>query len=182
MGFFVLTARAGVKSGRPVWLFSVGREQKALPALLFRLTFVFGALYPPLWEAWAIYSGWAQLWNTVHDGAAEILGLLVMSVGAALALAAQRHMGASWRIGAAEGHQGAIVDDGPFALSRNPVFVGQAILFVGSLAVFPSIPQAVAVAALLAAIHLQVVIEERVLAAELGQPYADYKLRVRRWL
>lgn len=182
MGFLVLTARAGVKAGRPVWLFSVGRERQALPALLFRLTFVFGALYPPLWEACSIYSGRAQLWNTVHDGAAEILGLLVMSVGAALALAAQRHMGASWRIGAAEGHQGAIVDDGPFALSRNPVFVGQAILFVGSLAVFPSIPQAVAVAALLAAIHLQVVIEERVLAAELGLPYADYKLRVRRWL
>lgn len=182
MGFLVLTARAGVKAGRPVWLFSVGREPQALPALLFRLTFVFGALYPPLWEAWIIYSRRAQLWNTVHDGAAEILGLLVMSVGAALALAAQQHMGASWRIGAAEGHQGAIVDDGPFALSRNPVFVGQAILFVGSLAVFPSIPQAVAVAALLAAIHLQVVIEERVLAAELGQPYADYKLRVRRWL
>jgi protein-S-isoprenylcysteine O-methyltransferase Ste14 len=182
MGFLVLTASAAAKAGRPVWLFGVGRERQALPALLFRLTFVFGALYPPLWEAWAIYSGRAQLWSSLHDGALEILGLLVMSIGAALALTAQWHMGASWRIGAAEGHQGAIVDDGPFAVSRNPVFVGQALLFMGSLAVFPSIPQAVAAVALLAAIHLQVVIEERVLAAELGQPYADYRRRVRRWL
>ena len=180
--FFVLTAKAAEKAGRPVWLFGVGRERQALPALLFRLTFVFGAFYPPLWEAWAIYDGRTQLWSSLHEGAFEIAGLLVMAAGAVLALAAQRHMGASWRIGAAKGHQGAIVDDGPFAISRNPVFVGQALLFIGSLAVFPSIPQAVAVAALLAAIHLQVVIEERVLAAELGQPYADYRRRVRRWL
>ncbi|WP_137157488.1 isoprenylcysteine carboxylmethyltransferase family protein [Rhizobium sp. FKL33] len=182
MGFMVLTATAAKKAGRPVWLFGVGKERQALPALLFRLTFIFGAIYPPLWEAWSIYSGRTQLWSSLHDGTLEIFGLLVMAIGVVLALAAQRHMGASWRIGAAEGHQGAIVDDGPFAISRNPVFVGQALLFIGSLAVFPSEPQAVAVAALLAAIHLQVVIEERVLAAELGQPYADYKLRVRRWL
>lgn len=182
MGFLALTARAAAKAGRPVWLFGVGKERQALPALLFRLTFVFGAFYPPLWETWAIYSGQTQLWPSLHDGAFEITGLLVMAAGAALALAAQLHMGASWRIGAAEGHQGAIVDNGPFAFSCNPVFVGQALLFVGSLAVFPSVPQAFAVAALLAAIHLQVVIEERVLATELGQPYADYRQRVRRWL
>jgi protein-S-isoprenylcysteine O-methyltransferase Ste14 len=180
--FLVLTAKAAEKAGRPVWLFGVGRERQALPALLFRLTFVFGAFFPPLWEAWAIYDAGTQLWSSLHEGAFEIAGLFVMAGGAVLALAAQRHMGASWRIGTAEGHQGAIVDDGPFAISRNPVFVGQALLFMGSLAVFPSIPQAVAVAALLAAIHLQVVIEERVLAAELGQLYADYKRRVRRWL
>lgn len=182
VAFFVLTAKAAEKAGRPVWLFGVGRERQALPALLFRLTFVFGAFYPPLREAWAIYGGQAQLWSGLLDGGSEIIGLLVMAAGAVLALGAQRHMGASWRIGAAEGHQGAMVDDGPFAISRNPVFAGQALLFIGSVAVFPSIPHAVAVAALLAAIHRQVVIEERVLAGDLGQPYADYRRRVRRWL
>lgn len=91
-------------------------------------------------------------------------------------------MGASWRIGAAEGELGPIVDNGPFAISRNPVFVGQALLFVGLFLVLPSLIQGALTLALLVAIVLQVRIEERVLVRSLGQPYRDYQQRVRRWL
>ena len=91
-------------------------------------------------------------------------------------------MGANWRIGAAEGEIGKIVDDGPFAISRNPVFVGQALLFVGLFFVFPGVVSLALTIALLVAIHLQVRIEERVLASNLGEPYAAYVRRVPRWL
>ena len=77
---------------------------------------------------------------------------------------------------------GAIVDSGPFAISRNPVFLGQALLFIGLFIVLPSLIQAALTLALLFAIALQVRIEERVLAAAYGQPYRDYASRVRRWL
>lgn len=182
VGFFVLTARASRRAGRSVWLFGVGNQPQALSAVLFRLAFAAGALYPTLSVVWTAYTGAALPWTRFADGVQEVLGLAMMAAGATFALWAQWHMGASWRIGAAEGHQGGIVDNGPFAFSRNPVFVGQAALFAGSVAVFPSIVQAAVLAALVLAIHLQVKVEERVLGRELGEPYAEYRRRVRRWL
>jgi len=62
------------------------------------------------------------------------------------------------------------------------VFVGQAVLCIGLFIVLPSLIQAGLTFALLVAIRLQVAIEERVLAASLGQPYLAYRARVRRWL
>ncbi|MCP6231918.1 hypothetical protein NL428_27970, partial [Klebsiella pneumoniae] len=62
------------------------------------------------------------------------------------------------------------------------VFVGQALLFGGLLFVLPSLVQAAITLALLIAIQLQVAIEERVLEADLGNPYRAYKQRVHRWL
>lgn len=112
----------------------------------------------------------------------DALGHLFVVIGACLAILSQRHMGASWRIGAADGEVGTIVDDGPFAFSRNPVFVGQGLLFTGLFIALPSTIQALLTTALLIAIVLQVRIEERVLARTIGQPYRNYCRRVRRWL
>ncbi|CAD5289107.1 conserved membrane hypothetical protein [Bosea sp. 62] len=182
ISFFVLSTLLAEEAGRPVWLFGRGKEKQTLPALLFRLAFA-GAVLWPLWLA--------AFGNPVKDdplAAAldgpwfDVLGHLLVVIGAGVALLSQRAMGSSWRIGAAEGEQGAIVDSGPFAISRNPVFVGQALLFIGLFIVLPSLVQAALTLALLIAIRLQVAIEERVLSASLGQPYLVYKARVRRWL
>lgn len=182
VSFIVLSTLLAEEAGRPVWLFGKGREKQTLPALLFRLAFA-GAVLWPLWLA--------AFGNPVADdplAAAldgpwfDVLGHLLVVGGAGVALLSQRAMGSSWRIGAAEGEQGSIVDSGPFAISRNPVFVGQALLFIGLFIVLPSLIQAALTLALLIAIRLQVGIEERVLAASLGQPYLAYKARVRRWL
>jgi protein-S-isoprenylcysteine O-methyltransferase Ste14 len=181
VSFLAMSAILAREAGRPVWLFDKGSEKQMLPALLFRLAFV-GAVLWPLWLA--------ALGNPVtNDPLAaaldgpwfDVLGHLLVVLGACTALLSQRYMGTSWRIGAAEGQQGAIVDGGPFAISRNPVFLGQALLFVGLFIVLPSLVQAALTLALLVAIRLQVAIEERVLAASLGEPYLAYKARVRRW-
>lgn len=91
-------------------------------------------------------------------------------------------MGVSWRIGAAFGHLSDIVDTGPFRLPRNPVFVGQCVLFIGLLIVFPTVIQFLISIGLLVAVRLQVGIEERVLVGWTGEDYQAYKRRVRRWL
>jgi protein-S-isoprenylcysteine O-methyltransferase Ste14 len=67
-------------------------------------------------------------------------------------------------------------------VSRNPVFVGQAVLFAGLFLVVPGCVQALLTAALIVAIHLQVRIEEKVLAETLGEPYLAYMARVSRWV
>ena len=182
ISFLAMSAILAKEAGRSVWLFGNGKERQTLPALLFRLAFA-GALLWPLWlAAFGNPLKADPLTAALERPWFDVLGHLFVVIGACIALLSQRHMGTSWRIGAAEGEQGAIVDSGPFAISRNPVFVGQALLFIGLFIVLPSLVQAALTLALLLAIRLQVGVEERVLAASLGQPYLAYKARVRRWL
>lgn len=179
--FFSLTAYAAHESGQKIWLFSIGEERQVLPAWMFRLAFAGAALWPLIRAA-------ADLWpddpvRVALDGTAlDLIGHLLVAIGAVLAAASQMHMGTSWRIGAAEGRIGAMVMDGPFVFSRNPVFVGQMLLFTGLFCVFPSSIQGLLTVALFVAVHLQVRIEERVLARTIGAPYLAYKAEVNRWL
>jgi protein-S-isoprenylcysteine O-methyltransferase Ste14 len=180
-GFLLLTARLAKRSQQPVWLFTKGGERQTVPALLFRLAFFLGALLP-LVTLWLEPQRSIWLLDRRDPGAAiRILGMAMVLAGSLIALYAQHYMGKSWRIGAAEGHLGAIVDTGPFGLSRNPVFVGQMLLFAGLVLVFPSVLQLAVALALTVAVILQVKIEERVLAKELGPAYDAYRRRVRRW-
>lgn len=182
VSFLAMSAILAKEAGRPVWLFGRGSERQTLPALLFRLAFI-GAVLWPLWLAAFGNPVRRDPLTAALDGPwFDVLGHLLVVIGACVALLSQRYMGPSWRIGAAEGEVGAIVDNGPFAISRNPVFVGQGLLFIGLVIVLPSLVQAALTLALLIAIRLQVAVEERVLAASLGEPYLAYKARVRRWL
>jgi protein-S-isoprenylcysteine O-methyltransferase Ste14 len=182
ISFLALSAILAREAGRPVWLFGKGRERQALPALLFRIAFAGAVLWPLVLATLGNPVPNDRLARLLDNEWFDVLGHLLVVVGACLAIIAQRHMGVSWRIGAAEGEIGAIVDTGPFAFSRNPVFVGQAMLFVGLFIVLPSVVQAGLTLALLIAIGLQVRIEERVLLASLGEPYRLYQGRVRRWV
>jgi protein-S-isoprenylcysteine O-methyltransferase Ste14 len=77
----------------------------------------------------------------------------------------------------------AVIDTGPFARSRNPLYVGLLVLSAG-LALLAGSAWA------LAALPLEwallrwgaVLPEERYLAAKFGAAYDDYTARVRRWL
>ncbi|MGO4675601.1 isoprenylcysteine carboxylmethyltransferase family protein [Bosea sp. 2YAB26] len=182
ISFLAMSAILAKEAGRPIWLFGKGSEPQGVPALLFRIAFIGGVLWP---------LGLAIFGNPIKadplaiwlDGPwFDVFGHLLVVVGACIAIISQRFMGVSWRIGAAEGELGPIVDGGPFAISRNPVFVGQAVLFTGLFIVLPNLIQIALTLALFAAIALQVRIEERVLAASLGEPYRDYQRRVRRWI
>lgn len=175
--FLFLTAQSARAAGRSVWLFGLG-ERQGLPALLFRLAFIGGLAYPLLLAAGA--EPFPEI--VALPAPVRAAGLALALLGALFAIRAQHYMGASWRIGSAAGHSGAIVDSGPFRLSRNPVFVGQVALFAGLLLVRPDAVQLALTVAVVVAVWLQVRIEEKVLERDLGAPYRAYRLRVRRWL
>jgi protein-S-isoprenylcysteine O-methyltransferase Ste14 len=180
ISFLAMSAILAKEAGRPVWLFGKGGGQ-TLPALLFRLAFAGSVLWPLAIATFGDPIKGDPMTRWFDGPWYDLLGHLLCVIGASIALISQRYMGASWRIGAAEGEQGPIVDSGPFAISRNPVFVGQAVLFAGLFIVLPNLVQAAFTLALLVAIALQVRIEERVLAASLGEPYREYQRKVRRW-
>ncbi|TCR59331.1 isoprenylcysteine carboxylmethyltransferase family protein [Bosea sp. BK604] len=181
ISFLAMSAILAKEAGRPIWLFGKGGGQ-TVPALLFRIAFAGSVLWPLVIAAFGdpIANDPIAHW---FDGTwYDLLGHLFCVIGACIAIISQRYMGASWRIGAAAGEQGPIVESGPFAISRNPVFVGQALLFIGLFIVLPNLIQAALTLALLITIWLQVRIEERVLATSLGEPYLAYRRKVRRWL
>ena len=81
------------------------------------------------------------------------------------------------------GRATALVRDGAFRVSRNPLYLGLLLLFAG-LSFLANSPWMLALAApLLAALRLIAIgPEERYLEARFGPAYRAYRAEVRRWL
>ena len=77
----------------------------------------------------------------------------------------------------------ALITSGAYRWSRNPMYAGLAITYVGgALRAGSWWPLALLPAVLLAVTRLVIRPEEQYLGARFGQAYADYRARVRRWL
>jgi protein-S-isoprenylcysteine O-methyltransferase Ste14 len=78
---------------------------------------------------------------------------------------------------------GALVSQGPYSLTRNPMYLALTVMYVGitfvANAVWPLVflPEAIALVYLFA-----IRAEEDYLSREFGEAYASYRSRVRRWL
>lgn len=76
-----------------------------------------------------------------------------------------------------------LVAAGPYRFSRNPIYVGFAITYVGlAVAMDSPITLALLFPCLILIDRYVIAREERYLEARFGQPYRDYRARVRRWL
>jgi protein-S-isoprenylcysteine O-methyltransferase Ste14 len=179
--FLMLSVVAAKQANRSIWLFNSGERAQRLTGWAFRIGFTAAVMWPPI-RMWAGGLPGDPVPGFLQGAVSAVLGHLLVAVGAVVALVSQYHMGSAWRIGAAEGEQEALVQTGPFAISRNPVFVGQAILFTGLFLAFSDIAQFIISAAVLASMLAQARIEERVLKASFGKEYEDYAARVPRWL
>jgi protein-S-isoprenylcysteine O-methyltransferase Ste14 len=77
----------------------------------------------------------------------------------------------------------ALVVSGIFRHTRNPMYLGMTLLYLGLALLFGDVVTLALLLPVLGAIRWGVIArEERYLAARFGQPYFDYKARVRRWL
>jgi len=122
-------------------------------------------------------------WVGAHWPAVRLLGDALIVSGIALDLWAMATM---WR-GRANilPHRAAtaLVTHGPFALSRNPIYLGNTCLLAGAGLAFGIVwflPVALLAAGLTA--HLAIAREEAHLNARFGADWRDYRLRVNRWI
>ena len=77
----------------------------------------------------------------------------------------------------------AIVTTGPYRFSRNPLYVGLTLLYLGLASAFNTWWGAILLVPILAVMHRGVVRrEERYLEQKFGEPYRQYCSRVRRYL
>ncbi len=142
--------------------------------------------WPPIIYLAAVFAAlgaWRVLPIGVGDSAtAPVIGWLVLAGGLALDVAAmltlRRHAANVLPHRAAT----ALVTTGPYAVSRNPIYLGNTIALIGAAGAFGNIwfiP-----AALLAAAAVQEMAirrEEAHLAARFGEAWTDYALRTPRW-
>lgn len=180
--FLFGTVQTASSIGRRVWLFGTARGCDRLAALGFRGAFVLAVAGPLLWLAVPALHKADPLWADDRASLLTVIGAVLACLGAALALFAQWTMGASWRVGVQAEETGKLVSGGLFRVSRNPTFLGQALLLTGVALAVSSMPTAIAPLLFLWSAHIQIRSEEAALLATHGQAYADYMARTPRWI
>jgi len=77
----------------------------------------------------------------------------------------------------------AIVSDGPFRFTRNPMYLSLCLLNLGIALLWCDLVSVLLTAVLAAVLHYGVIVrEERYLERKFGDAYSAYRGRVRRWL
>ena len=77
----------------------------------------------------------------------------------------------------------AIVTDGPFRFSRNPIYVANSIVYLGLALAFDTAWPLFLFVPMMMVLYWGIILrEERYLEAKFGEAYLEYKTRVRRWL
>jgi protein-S-isoprenylcysteine O-methyltransferase Ste14 len=77
----------------------------------------------------------------------------------------------------------AIADDGIYAITRNPMYLGMAFVYLALMLLASSLGALMLFPALIVIIRTQVIArEEAYLDRKFGQAYLDYKSKTRRWL
>jgi protein-S-isoprenylcysteine O-methyltransferase Ste14 len=108
-------------------------------------------------------------------------GIAITVLGELIRLWGVHHIGAISRTRSER--LGPLVASGPFALLRNPLYVGNIGLWVGFALTARLVWLAAAIFVLLAAeYHAIVRWEEALLESRLGQAYQDYAAHVPRWM
>jgi protein-S-isoprenylcysteine O-methyltransferase Ste14 len=75
-----------------------------------------------------------------------------------------------------------LVSTGPYAHTRNPMYLGHLIFLTGLALAFQSWLAAMITIATAAWFHVRVLRDEKRLEVQLGRPYVDYRVRVKRWI
>jgi protein-S-isoprenylcysteine O-methyltransferase Ste14 len=143
------------------------------PVALFYFYTVFAAAFHwPLVSSQRFY----------HSQLGSWIGVGLCFGGVLMLMASLVSFGRSFRVGIDDDHPDKLVTTGVFAFSRNPIYVGFALVLVGQFLVFPNwIPLAYLLAGLWL-LHRQVLREESFMRTHYGREYEEYCARVRRYV
>ncbi len=104
------------------------------------------------------------------------LGMLASVGGALLHLSARRVIGAAWSTRPEEPTR--LVEKGPYAIVRHPLYLGLVLLGAGSMAAHPSLPTIAGGLGLLVGLASKILREERAMASTFGSRWEAYRRRV----
>lgn len=144
-------------------------------------------LYPPHVFALAVVAmailGWLLPGAIVIGGYWRTIAIVPGVASLALAVTAFRGFGAADTTVVPFEHSNALVTTGPFALTRNPLYLSLALLLAAIATALGSLTPWLGVIGFVVAIdRLFIGREEQMLAERFGADYGDYRSKVRRWI
>jgi protein-S-isoprenylcysteine O-methyltransferase Ste14 len=114
---------------------------------------------------------------------ARLAGVVCLLVGAGLAHSGEKVMHRAGTNVRPDRPTTALVTEGPFRYSRNPLYVGVTLMYTGLALLIPALwPLLLLVPVLLVMRWGVIAREERYLERKFGEPYRAYLARVRRWI
>ena len=151
---------------------SGGARVRLIPPVVYFAPFsVMWALH--LWRPWTV-PGAITL---------TVAGLALVLLGIALTVWAVTTMTRAHTTVIPWDEVSAIITNGPFRLSRNPIYLADAIAYLGATLLIHSWWPFVLLPVILWVMRRQVIDrEEAYLAERFGDAYREYRLQVRRWL
>ncbi len=119
----------------------------------------------------------AVMWTLPDQVAWAMFGLVLLGLG--FTWAARLHLGPLWSSTSAPTEDHRIVDSGPYAIVRHPVYAGLLLAAFATAAERGRLEAVAGALALIAAISLRAKLEERFLRRDLGDDaYGSYRRRV----
>jgi protein-S-isoprenylcysteine O-methyltransferase Ste14 len=123
------------------------------------------------------YEGPLRLWHVGWPGG--WLCAALVGVGVAVAWWARLHLGRMWSAGITRKTDHRVVDSGPYALVRHPIYTGLLLALLATAAAKGTIFGVAGFLILLIGFWSKARLEERWLTAELGEDaYGSYRRRV----
>jgi protein-S-isoprenylcysteine O-methyltransferase Ste14 len=114
---------------------------------------------------------------------ARLAGVVCLLVGAGLAHSGEKVMHRAGTNVRPDRPTTALVTEGPFRYSRNPLYVGVTLMYTGLALLIPALwPLLLLVPVLLVMRWGVIAREERYLERKFCEPYRAYLARVRRWI
>ena len=140
---------------------------------------------PPVWLALFVALGWVQAERFPFGsfgGVGDWLGALLVAAGLALAVAAAVELRRARTTIVPHGTPSAIVTSGVYRLSRNPIYLGDALILAGLGLRWDSVLALVLVPVFVAVITARFIRpEEARLRARFAAEFDAWAARVRRW-
>jgi protein-S-isoprenylcysteine O-methyltransferase Ste14 len=126
---------------------------------------------------------WPLPWPGINDSPAHWIGLGFGVIGVLLIAWSIRTLTKSGTTFLPAGTARVLVTAGPFVRFRNPIYLGDTLVLLGTAEITKSIWFVVAALMFVILVTiLQIIPEERHLERQFGDAYLDYKARTRRWI
>lgn len=157
------------------WSSRIERRVPTRDVWLYRALIVVGAIL--LWRRISILLHEPRLWHVGYAGAYALAGVTL--AGILFAWWGRLHLGPLWSgaITRKEGHR--IIDTGPYALVRHPIYTGLLVATFATAAAQATLTGMLGAVLIAIGVWMKARTEERFLAAELGaESYEAYRRRV----
>jgi len=143
--------------------------------------------YPPVWLALFLALAWVQSarlpWGSFGGGWAPLAGGLLVGGGVVLMLLAVFEMGRKKTTIIPHEYASSIVTSGVFSRSRNPIYLGDAMVLTGMILYWDAVVSLVLVPLFVWLITDRFITgEEARLGDKFGPEFDQYRAKVRRWL